>query len=79
MCIRDSAGIGHGKACQVDAVGDDLDPFARHAGLDDGRLEPVSYTPLRAHETVLDLVCRLLLEKKTRHIRVEHDHMESNN
>ena len=25
---------------------------------------PVSYTPLRAHETVLDLVCRLLLEKK---------------
>ena len=23
----------------------------------------VSYTPLRAHETVLDLVCRLLLEK----------------
>ena len=32
---------------------------------------PVSYTHLRAHETVLDLVCRLLLEKKkqttTRH------------
>ena len=35
------------------------------------RLEPpldvfiaVSYTHLRAHETVLDLVCRLLLEKK---------------
>ena len=26
----------------------------------------VSYTHLRAHETVLDLVCRLLLEKKTR-------------
>ena len=25
---------------------------------------PVSYTPLRAHETVLDLVCRLLVEKK---------------
>ena len=25
---------------------------------------PVSYTPLRAHETVLDLVCRLLLAKK---------------
>ena len=29
----------------------------------DGRLA-VSYTHLRAHETVLDLVCRLLLEKK---------------
>ena len=27
-------------------------------------LGPVSYTHLRAHETVLDLVCRLLLEKK---------------
>ena len=28
-------------------------------------VEPVSYTHLRAHETVLDLVCRLLLEKTT--------------
>ena len=28
------------------------------------QLKPVSYTHLRAHETVLDLVCRLLLEKK---------------
>ena len=28
---------------------------------------PVSYTHLRAHETVLDLVCRLLLEKKNLH------------
>ena len=27
-------------------------------------LNAVSYTHLRAHETVLDLVCRLLLEKK---------------
>ena len=27
----------------------------------------VSYTHLRAHETVLDIVCRLLLEKKTKH------------
>src|SRR5665811_1762797 len=26
-------------------------------------MKPVSYTHLRAHETVLDLVCRLLLEK----------------
>ena len=26
--------------------------------------DPVSYTHLRAHETVLDLVCRLLLENK---------------
>ena len=32
--------------------------------------KPVSYTHLRAHETVLDIVCRLLLEKKT-HIQIE--------
>ena len=31
---------------------------------DDHGMEAVSYTHLRAHETVLDLVCRLLLEKK---------------
>src|SRR5665811_98430 len=30
--------------------------------------EAVSYTHLRAHETVLDLVCRLLLEKKKKKI-----------
>ena len=30
-----------------------------------GRFLAVAYTHLRAHETVLDLVCRLLLEKKT--------------
>ena len=35
------------------------------------RAQPVSYTHLRAHETVLDLVCRLLLEKKTH--TTEHD------
>ena len=29
---------------------------------------PVSYTHLRAHETVLDLECRLLLEKKNNRI-----------
>ncbi len=29
-------------------------------------LAAVSYTHLRAHETVLDLVCRLLLEKKNK-------------
>ena len=40
----------------------------RHgAGGEHGALhgvQAVSYTHLRAHETVLDLVCRLLLEKK---------------
>ena len=33
--------------------------------LEQDGIQPVSYTHLRAHETVLDLVCRLLLEKKT--------------
>ena len=31
------------------------------------KLDSVSYTHLRAHETVLDLVCRLLLAK-TKHL-----------
>ena len=31
--------------------------------------QPVSYTHLRAHETSLHLVCRLLLEKKLRRVR----------
>ena len=35
-----------------------------------GAVSPVSYTHLRAHETVLDLVCRLLLEKKKQQTKV---------
>ena len=38
--------------------------FAELAALERQWPQPVSYTHLRAHETVLDLVCRLLLEKK---------------
>ena len=34
--------------------------------------DPVSYTHLRAHETVLDLVCRLLLEKKKKQRAITH-------
>ena len=36
----------------------------------------VSYTHLRAHETVLDLVCRLLLEKKTQYIIRPERHLK---
>ena len=32
-------------------------------------VKAVSYTHLRAHETVLDIVCRLLLEKKKQNIK----------
>ena len=35
-------------------------------------LYAVSYTHLRAHETVLDLVCRLLLEKKKNSSHTSH-------
>ena len=38
--------------------------------------QPVSYTHLRAHETVLDLVCRLLLEKKTTTTLAQHAQSE---
>mgnify|MGYP003377819864 CR=1 FL=1 len=38
------------------------------------QLMSVSYTHLRAHETVLDLVCRLLLEK-TKKIKKKEQHM----
>ena len=43
----------------------------------------VSYTHLRAHETVLDLVCRLLLEKKkistiAKHDTTHHSETQSN-
>ena len=40
-------------------------------GEEQQRAGPVSYTHLRAHETVLDLVCRLLLEKKTQKTTTE--------
>ena len=38
----------------------------------------VSYTHLRAHETVLDLVCRLLLEKKKKKNTKKKKQTESN-
>ena len=39
-------------------------PADAPGGVPGGWAAAVSYTHLRAHETVLDLVCRLLLEKK---------------
>ena len=55
--------LGHEWCGTVSAVGADQDD--RWVGRRvTGDTMPVSYTHLRAHETVLDLVCRLLLEKK---------------
>ena len=52
------------KACDLEGVGADA-VHAHRERLDALQdQEAVSYTHLRAHETVLDLVCRLLLEKK---------------
>ena len=39
----------------------------------------VSYTHLRAHETVLDLVCRLLLEKKNINYIINDQHLQLTN
>ena len=46
---------------QRDQVDRQIEQLHHEEGADQG---PVSYTHLRAHETVLDLVCRLLLENK---------------
>ena len=64
MCIRDRTEPDQGGAELVTGL----------RGMDAGRRRqrpqrlgedrPVSYTHLRAHETVLEIVCRLLLEKK---------------
>ena len=48
------------------ASGRALTVNAPRAGRKPACTRPVSYTHLRAHETVLDLVCRLLLDKKHR-------------
>src|SRR5678815_5688780 len=47
----------------VDGGGDAGDPVAVGDDPGGGRVEAVSYTHLRAHETPEHLVCRLLLEK----------------
>ena len=64
MCIRDSVVAEHVRirrsARLVLPQEMREDPILVFAG----EIDPVSYTHLRAHETVLDLVCRLLLAKK---------------
>ena len=66
MCIRDSA-----KAQEVADLKNQLaaatpseETQQELSSTRGERDQSVSYTHLRAHETVLDLVCRLLLEKK---------------
>ena len=64
MCIRDSPGailVLH--AAGAVHVERDVEPLDSRV-VEQRRRDTVSYTHLRAHETVLDLVCRLLLENK---------------
>ncbi len=74
LLIADDVGVG--KTIEAGLVAREL--------LDRGQIRriavlcppyPVSYTHLRAHETVLDLVCRLLLEKKKKKQQTRGMHM----
>ena len=71
MCIRDRSRIDAGYE-QGDSVPGSYDSLlAKVIAHGSDRLDAVSYTHLRAHETVLDLVCRLLLEKKKKYMTEE--------
>ena len=63
MCIRDRAVPVPFPVYESLGWRPDMDELARLI-TPKTKAIPVSYTHLRAHETVLDLVCRLLLEKK---------------
>ena len=77
MCIRDRLAI-----VKALATARELHNLIRLSGQDDLRRlldfdKPVSYTHLRAHETVLDIVCRLLLEKKKHVTTQQHVRMQT--
>ena len=65
MCIRDrlAAAAGAERSDPLAGMLAGLQRDRERPAAGDGG-GPVSYTHLRAPETVLDLVCRLLLEKK---------------
>ena len=73
MCIRDSTDVDPDETV---GTGDSYDLDMNNDGDVDFTINmssAVSYTHLRAHETVLDLVCRLLLENKnTNNIQCAH-------
>ena len=65
MCIRDSRVTGRTRRVERRVVVRVGGRIVRSGEASAAAVVPVSYTHLRAHETVLDLVCRLLLEKQT--------------
>ena len=64
--LKENAHIGHGAIIHGSTIGKNCLIGMNSVIMDAVEMgdESVSYTHLRAHETVLDLVCRLLLEKK---------------
>ena len=66
MCIRDRLYDGHKEGRVLMTLKEATLRGIKNDSMvcSEKELGPVSYTHLRAHETVLDLVCRLLLEKK---------------
>ena len=64
MCIRDSLTAGRYENRVIVTAAVPIFDTNNKRVIGVLQLAPVSYTHLRAHETVLDLVCRLLLEKK---------------
>ena len=88
MCIRDRINISPTETATLSVIGTSLGctstPLVAQIAVNplpiisvnDATIcaGPVSYTHLRAHETVLDLVCRLLLEKKKQKNTHTHKH-----
>ena len=64
MCIRDRIAFAILVSSAIGLVNPLLLKQIIDHAIPSRDMSPVSYTHLRAHETVLDLVCRLLLEKK---------------
>mgnify|MGYP003381601130 CR=1 FL=1 len=64
MCIRDSSSSPYVRKVRITMAEKKLDYQYVTENVWEAETRTVSYTHLRAHETVLDLVCRLLLEKK---------------
>ena len=73
MCIRDSL-IGDPGEWTLIHFLDRLNSAADRVNVGCQAVDdPVSYTHLRAHETVLDIVCRLLLETKQKTMNNHHE------
>ena len=75
MCIRDSSYTVKATVTKGTPIIAVKPNSAAPEAVSGACAETVSYTHLRAHETVLDLVCRLLLEKKKKldhNIPIDH-------